>query len=276
MRNPGVLGVWGPNGTRVLAAEATWREPLKWERAAAQNNRPTLVFCASLADVFEDWTGPMLDSHEQPLWRYESTPPQGSPFNLNQDGSALPYTMNDARARLWWLIRQTPHLRWQLLTKRPENIPAMMPHGEWPNVWLGTTVESQAYTWRMDALKEAPQTVPVRFISVEPQLGPLDVWNTLPGIDWVIIGGESGGNARELNLNWTRALILQCRDNLIPVLVKQLGKCPVESPLVAATYDVGRYPLNLTVDPGHGGNMAEWPMDLRFREFPLCHVGGAA
>lgn len=69
-RNPSVLGVWGPSGKRVVAAESYWREPVKWNKAAEKAGERRRVFCASLADVFEKWDGPMLDTNEQRLAIY--------------------------------------------------------------------------------------------------------------------------------------------------------------------------------------------------------------
>lgn len=246
-RNPAVLGVWGAGGTRVLAAEAQWREVEKWERRARETGVPERVFCASLADVFEDWPGQMTAS-------------AGHGINVvtGIEGGAVtsrrPYTLSDARERLWGVIRSTPHLRWQLLTKRPENIVRFMPHGDWSNVWLGTTVETQEYAWRLDALMEAPQRVPVRFCSAEPLLGHLNVSTSLGDagrINWVIIGGESGGGARDFDPDWARSLRDQCRAAGVACFVKQLGSSPV----------------GLTVR-GKGGDLDDIPEDLRVREFP--------
>lgn len=94
-RNPKVLGVWGPSGTRVVASEAMWREPLKWNADAAKRGVHARVFCASLADVFE---GP------------ETMPADAWP------------KVRAARVRLFHLMNATPHLDWLLLTKRPENV----------------------------------------------------------------------------------------------------------------------------------------------------------
>lgn len=261
-RNPKVLGVWGANGTRVLASESKWQEVLAWDRAAAAAGRPALVFSFSLADVFEDWAGPMTDSQGRALWCCTDGPVTSY---LATDGDSrelpgtTPYTLGVARARLWDLIRRTPNLRHQLLTKRPENVPRMMPPGDWPNVWLGTTVESQEYAWRIDALREAPQRVPVRFVSAEPLLGPLQLWDALPGIQWLIVGGESGSAARPFRLGWAESLVAQCRDAGVPCFVKQLGRDPVES-------QGRRWPLNH--DAGHGGDMRDFPATLCVRQFP--------
>lgn len=276
-RNPKVLGVWGEKGTRVCAAGAQWALPSRWQRDAEHDGVTPRVFCASLADVFEDWGGQMTDSQERPLWHYPESlvgaPRENFPSDAESGGYIVPYTLDDARARLWELIQATPDLRWLLLTKRPENIGRMMPHGKWPNVWLGTTVESQAYANRIDALAEAPQEVPVRFISCEPLLGPLSLWSSLPALQWVIVGGESGSESREMRLGWVRSLVAQCRDSAVPIFVKQMGRVATEGPGIyeaapAVLYQGGRWRLALSHDAGHGGDMQDWPEDLRIREVP--------
>jgi protein gp37 len=182
------------------------------------------------------------------------------------------------RAEAWDIIRATPHLTYQILTKRPERIAKCLPAdwGEgWGNVWLGTTVENQGTAYpRVAWLVEVPAMV--HFVSAEPLLGALDltrieaiaptpphgpgVWlDALRGhvigpddlleskIDWVIIGGESGHGARPYDPAWVTSLVRQCADAGIACFVKQLhlnGK--------------------LSKDP------AEWPEDLRVREMPTA------
>ncbi|XZE18787.1 DUF5131 family protein [Pirellulaceae bacterium SH449] len=143
-RNPKTLGIWGPNGTRVLASEAMWREPIKWNREYElhcqeiwENHGPTLrrprVFCASLADVFEDWKGPIVNSKGEQLWINHDNGEiavAGEFKRLTPETAILRYlTMDDVRRRLFALIDATPNLDYLLLTKRPENILRM-----WPNI----------------------------------------------------------------------------------------------------------------------------------------------
>lgn len=207
-RNPATLGVWGDAGTRVIAAENYWRQPLKWDRDAETAGERRRVFCASLADVFED--------------RPELIEP---------------------RERLFSLIDRTPHLDWLLLTKRPENIVRLWPMGwydgglgqfTWPNVWIGTTVENQEQAdKRVPELLNVPARV--KFLSCEPLLGPLDLshvansagenYGIMDGvIDWVICGGESGSNARPMSPNWARGLRDQCAAAGVPFFFKQWGE----------------------------------------------------
>lgn len=186
--------VWGVNAERRTFGDKHWKEPLKWDAEAKESGERRRVFCASMADVFEG--------------REDLSP---------------------HRWRLFNLIEATPNLDWLLLTKRPENMLKLLPTN-WlidprPNVWLGTTVENQE-----QAGKRIPEllTVPavVRFLSCEPLLGPIDLKWDKPmrvGIDWVIVGGESGGGARPMHPNWARELRDQCVLAEVPFLFKQWG-----------------------------------------------------
>jgi protein gp37 len=273
VRNPVILGEWGPRGTRVLAAEAQWRAVLRWNALAERARVPTLVFCCSFADVFEDWPGQMTDAHERPLWVNTTSHevPKRTLFEIVQGEferagpHMVRYGLGHARARLWDTIRATPWLRWQLLTKRPENIRRMMPHGDWPNVWLGVSVENQEHAWRLDALADAREVIhcPVGFMSAEPLLGPID---TVGGADWVIIGAESGSGARDCRLEWIRSLVKLCRSSKVACFVKQLG----HRPLVSLPVPGGDTRLHLL--DKKGGDMAEFPPECRVREYPKCHT----
>lgn len=197
------LKVWGTENGRRFFGDKHWREPLAWNEAAFQAGVRRRVFCASMADVFEDRAD-----------------------------------LVDERARLFVLIEQTPYLDWLLLTKRPENIARLMPayYGgkPWPNVWLGTTVENQQYAdVRIPALLELPAVV--RFVSAEPLLGPIR-FADVPGFNkcgsagqdairnfWVITGGESGAQHRPSDPDWFRSLRDQCRVAGVPFHFKQWG-----------------------------------------------------
>lgn len=284
-RNPSVLGEWGPTGTRVLAGTKVWNDALKWNLHAGHDGSPHRVFCASLADVFEDWPGQMIDSRRKSIWRVNGglhAPVAGA--RPRGDG-VRPYTLADARQRLWHLIEATPHLTWQLLTKRPENIAKMMPTGYWPNVWLGTSVESNDYKWRLEALRDARTRIncPVGFVSYEPALGPLDLSDMIHSVEWVIVGGESGVGARPFYLEWVRSVISQCRAAGIACFVKQLGAVPVvaeESGEPGAwrrrrgvlSRATGERRIVLDLVDAKGGDELEWPDDVRVREFPLLTV----
>ena len=120
----------------------------------------------------------------------------------------------DVMARAYW------H-RFQVLTKRPERVADLNSQLTWPDqVWLGVSVESAAYAHRIELLRETDAQI--KFLSLEPLLGPLPNLN-LAGIDWVIVGGESGPGAREMKANWARDIRDQCVTAGVPFLFKQWG-----------------------------------------------------
>lgn len=186
---------WGPHAERKRTSAKYWKEPLKWAKRVTPGDERPRVFCASLADVF--------DNKVPAQWR----------------------------ADLFKLIEDTPGLDWLLLTKRPENIRDMLDEtnrsGLPLNVWLGTTCEDQErYNHRWPVL--ASIAANVHFISYEPALGPLDLTATrettplLP--DWIICGGESGPKRRPFEEQWARQLRLQCALFSIPFFMKQIDK----------------------------------------------------
>lgn len=183
---------WGPTALRRRTSDSNWRKPLAWNRKAEQEGCRYRVFCASLADVFE-WN-PQVEE-----WRFD----------------------------LFIMIDQTPYLDWLLLTKRPEHIMYVLRSefnsASFPsNVWLGTSVENQAAAdKRVPELLNAPATV--RFLSCEPLLGPVDLSQWLHRISWVIVGGESGTQARPMDPDWARSLRDQCQAAGVPFLFKQWG-----------------------------------------------------
>lgn len=252
-KRTGQAHLWA--GDRRRTSASYWRQPLKWDRAAAATGQRPRVFCASLADVF--------DNQVPADWRID----------------------------LWVLIAQTPHLDWLLLTKRPQNIGKMLPGScveqlvgrdlpwPWPHVWLGTTAENQNEAdRRIPHLLATPAAV--RFLSAEPLLGPIDLtriphshpaWPedgdtcTLDAIvggvydsadypvitcqaklDWVIVGGESGPHARPMHPQWARAIRDQCAAAEVPFFMKQLS-----GPSGRAIKDVAAFPADLQI--------REWP-----------------
>ena len=108
----------------------------------------------------------------------------------------------------------------QILTKRADRLAQLAPQLTWPgNVWMGVTVENQDSASRVDELRKVPSAV--RFLSCEPLIGPAVL--DLKGIDWVIVGGESGPGARPMELEWARSLRTQCSAASVPFFLKQLG-----------------------------------------------------
>ncbi len=261
-RNPAQLGTWGDDGERVIAGDSYWRTPLRWDSLAAEAGERRRVFCASLADVFED--RPELEG---------------------------------PRERLFALIYDTPNLDWLLLTKRPANAKRMLEALLWreeslawpgggdfywpppPNLWLGVTAEDhERADERIPVLLDTPAAI--RFVSYEPAIGPVDWWEvalaqgftqddigdgvTYPRrVDWIIVGGESGPHARPFDLAWARDAIAQGHAAGAAVFVKQLGARPFVSP----EHD-GATGYELSLASRKGGDVDEWPEDLRVREIP--------
>lgn len=191
---------WGLNAPRRHPSQSYWDAPILWNRRAEKLGERHRVFSGSMCDVFE-----------------------------GRDD------LNQARERLFTLIDETPHLDWLLLTKRPENI-VTMTKAHWPdglpyNVWMGTSAENQTtYNERVEALSFVKCAV--KFVSLEPLLGPI-VLNDLdarPGdqlgwyLDWVIMGGESGGaRDRAMRAEWARDIVRQVINMDRPLFFKQWG-----------------------------------------------------
>ena len=232
---------WGAGQPRKRTAMSTWAMPLRWNAKAERLGVRYRVFCASLADVF--------DNEVPAEWRHD----------------------------LFDLIERTPHLDWLLVTKRIGNVRQMIPD-RWsvcmpPNLWLGITVVNQAEADR-DIPKLLGLKVSVRFLSMEPLLGPvnlrhlnedretnevdclhpwtweqeIDAWRDTddewedqfkdyhgvavsdasgpmhPSVDWVIVGGESGPKARPMHPQWVRDIRDQCEAAGVPMMLKQWGE----------------------------------------------------
>ena len=180
---------WGRGQPRYLVKDHSG--PWRWDRRAANEGRRRRVFTSSLSDV--------LDPEVDPAWRVE----------------------------LCEMIERTPHLDWLILTKRIEFAKTLFPshwlNGSWPaNAWMGTSVENQdCANTRIPELIDLP--APVKFLSAEPLLGPVDISAGIPGIDWVIVGGESGHGARPMNPLWVRSLMEQCDTAGVAFFFKQWG-----------------------------------------------------
>lgn len=171
--------------------------------------------------------------------------------------------------RIWDVMRRCPQHRFQLLTKRADRMRAWVSRLGivLPNVWLGVSAEDQATaSERLPILLDTPAAV--RFASLEPLLGPIDLidaqasWlidhieDDHAGVAWVIVGGESGPGARPCEIAWIRSIVRDCARAKVPCFVKQLGRYPLTPDGVV-----------LMRDP-KGGDMTEWPHDLRVRQYP--------
>lgn len=225
--------VWG-NHDRKRTTDAYWRGPLLWEEKAWQffrsHGRRQRVFCASLADVF--------DNQAPQVWRDD----------------------------LFALIRSTPSLDWLLLTKRPQNIRKMLPTGwgdGYRNVWLGTTAEDQErYDQRWGHLAAVPAAV--RFISYEPAIGPLRLAPSGPQPDWLICGGESGGKARDMAPDWARAIADDCAARGVAFFFKQWGRY-ANNPLVNE-HGMPLAAAKAVDEHGKGGGLLDGRL---YRTFPI-------
>lgn len=234
---------WGPGGARWLRIGEAAGELLRLEKRAVKAGRRLRVFINSMSDTFED--------------------------RRDLDG---------ARKILFATAPCVPHLDLLLLTKRPENVEQLVPVPVWPaNVWLGFSAENQAmFDARWPVVENLARrfNIPCTFCSAEPLLGPLNIEIAQGGgggmggedepdtrpLDWLILGGESGQKARPSEVGWIRAAVTQARTLEIPVFVKQLGRIPVETTVP--------FIRRLDLKDSHGGNMEEWPTDLRVRELP--------
>jgi protein gp37 len=300
---------WGHGQPRKHTSASYWEQPKRWndtpffecahchwrgtdrdrKKAFARHGKCCLemdlrparrrVFCSSLSDVF--------DNEVPQLWR----------------------------TQLFALIYDTPNLDWLLLTKRIGNATRMMREDPpesiarevgagLPNVWIGATVVNQEEADR-DIPKLLATPARLRFLSMEPLLGPVDLrlleysgarerdgsgtvlTTRRRALDWVIVGGESGINARPLQLEWVRSLVQQCKAAGAPVHVKQLGQFVLDDgmsspgqhwPITTVREENPAYRFSTDQEPPpafvirlkdrKGGSWKEWPADLRVREFP--------
>ncbi len=181
----GWVSGWGAGVPRRRTSVSNWNNPLRWNRKAALSGRPLRVFCASLADIF--------DNEVPQEWRED----------------------------LWQLMRETPHLRWIPLTKRIGNAPKMLPP-DWPfaNAGLMSTLENQE-VWDRDFGKLMAVPAAWHGVSAEPLLSRIDIGDAAP--DWIITGGESGAGFRPLDMDAVRHLRDQCARNGITFHHKQNG-----------------------------------------------------
>lgn len=193
---------WGAGEDRIRTSDANWKEPLKWDRAAAASGKKATVFCLSLGDIW--------DNEVDPLWRRQA----------------------------FEVMERTPNLIYLLLSKRIGNAESMcdpckgnplLPR----NAAMGATMANQEeYDRDRMKLKRAAEVLApmFTFASIEPMLGPIILDSNAP--DWIICGGESGKHARPMQPEWVRSLRDQCAARRIPFLFKQWGE--------HAPYDRGR------------------------------------
>ncbi len=198
----------------------TWNDPPRWQREAEKAGKTELVFTCSWSDFF-------LPEADQ--WRPEA----------------------------WSIIKRCPNLIFQILTKRPGLIEKRLP-ADWdagyPNCWLGVSVESRPWLWRMDTLRRIPAAV--RFVSTEPLLEDImpEFDAHLDGFHWVIVGGESGNrsnNFRPMDHQWARNIRDLCRRRGIAMFFKQSSGFTTETGVKLDGELVREYPR------GHGAPSGE-------------------
>lgn len=264
---------WGKGKPRRRTSAANWKKPLAWNKVDLSKPE-TWGVRARIFPSLCDW----LDDEVPIEWL----------------------------ADFLKLIHDTPNLDWLLLTKRPENwasriegvlqwieghsdwgTPGKHRHedlrnwlGDWfvlrkspANVWHGASVENQRCAdERIPELLKIPARV--RFLSVEPLLEEVDLsvalddCNGIPRDMWVIVGGESGPGARRCDVQWVRSVVVQCKAAGVPCFVKQMGSRSTWS-APDLERGVGQVFSELSTKHTKGGDPAEWPEDLRVREFPV-------
>jgi protein gp37 len=278
--------VW--TGKTRLVEEAL-EEPLRWRK-------PARVFVNSMSDLFH---GDVPDEFIDDVLATIAATPE----HTYQVLTKRPQRMRGYFADLSWCPpRPQPRLNELLEKYQRVDVATSSPFpfdDDTPlkNLWLGVSIENQeAADERIPILLQTPAAV--RFLSVEPLLGPVNLGDSLIRIccreanhpncngsgcngtklDWIIIGGESGPRSRPCHLDWVRGVVEQCRNAGTPVFVKQLGAVPVMDEeqwrngpmrmLSAAKRD--RYPgaVTLHLNDSKGGNADEWPEDLRIRQWP--------
>jgi protein gp37 len=238
---------WGPGAPRRLVKD--WTGPRKWNAAALRTGTRPWVFCASMADVFDN---------EVPV---------------------------EWREALWDLVRSCQQLNWQFVTKRIGNAAKMLPP-DWSQNFthcgLIATIVTQA-----EANRDIPKllTTPARWrgLSMEPLLEAVDPWNfeilkkasallgpdnelgwsAVPGLDWIIVGGESGPRARPFVVEWAKEILRASQAALVPVFVKQIGDNPRTASDVGGTF-----PFTASKK---GKDMDEWPPSIRLRQMPRIY-----
>lgn len=197
---------YGRDPSIVQCSKTTFIDPMKWANQLKSTGNAERVFTCSWSDFFIEEADP---------WRDEA----------------------------WNIIRKTPELTYQILTKRPESITDRLPEDwekGWNHVWLGVSAEDQKTAdERIPLLLQTPAAV--RFVSCEPLLGPINFGDHMsryreigtelfPMLNWVIVGGESGPGARPMHPDWVRSIRDQCVQAEVPFFFKQFGEwLPVDT-----------------------------------------------
>lgn len=282
----GVKGHAYEQGFDLRLVASKLDEPLR-------RRKPTTYFVNSMSDLFQEGVPDEFIDRVfaimamTPRHTYQILTKRAGPMRAYLSDPQRPAKLDQA---LEWAIGIADQ-GWMCFVQRDGT------HGyPLPNVWIGVSVENQHFAdERIPLLLDTPAAV--RFISAEPLLGPIDlrsmdveradledfyVIDALTGrnrdmgrpcrdiqhLDWVIVGGESGPGARPFDLEWARSIVAQCKAGRVPVFMKQLGAVPVNAVLGPVN------PVNLrtvgSIRDRKGGDMAEWPEDLRVRQMPAA------
>lgn len=223
--------VWGYNSARRFFGDKHWEELAKWDRAALRDGVRRRVFVMSMGDIGERLRGEVGEA------------------------------MNVARSRFWLIAESCSNLEFQLLTKRPQNIPGLVPPqwlDHWPrHVWVGTTAGTQQGLERRGKyLARIP--APIKFLSCEPMLEPLRIPEPFfKWLSWCIIGGESGAHARSFDVDAALSLVSQLQVGGVPTFFKQMGSKPV-----------GRHGQLIQLRHRKGEEPSEWPGGPWPQDFP--------
>lgn len=243
---------WGADKPLKYMSLDYWKQPQKWDREAAQEGTTKTIICGSQCDVWDNRADPLV------------------------------------RKRLFELIQMTPNLLWCIYTSRIGNAKKLLPNNwgaGYPNVMLMTSVSTQK-----DADRDIPKLLklPARYhgASLEPLLEAINLTHMdveaagdkewcqinclsgkhsdmgrpcpdIPNINWIVVGGESGGGAKPCVVGWIKNIVADCNTELVHVFVKQLGANPTNREGESCPHIKHR----------KGADMNEWPEELRVREF---------
>lgn len=256
--------------------EKILRQPLSWKK-------PQRIFVENQSDLFGEWnTNEMIDR----VFAVMALSPEHSFQVLTKRPERMAKYLGSLSDGLYANDSTVANIMCAMY--RDHNVNAAGLRWPLPNVWLGISCEDQATAdERIPILLQTPAAI--RFVSYEPAIGPVTIygphgptWNQDNGIDWVIVGGESGNGARPFDLAWARETIKKCAETSTACFVKQLGRVPITQEPFGKTQDdsfvvcaargikgsdgLNRYTLKL--NDRKGGDMSEWPSDLCVRQFP--------
>jgi len=220
-------------GTGIEWTEVTWNPTTGCDKVSPGCDN---CYALTLSKRLKAMGAPKYQNDGNPV-----TSGPGFGITIHEDSLRQPYTWKGSRVvfvnsmsdlfharvpldfvkRVFDVIADTPQHTYQVLTKRSSRLPKVASKLDWPdNLWLGVSVESSDYLYRVDDLRSTPAAV--RFLSCEPLLGPLPELD-LTNIDWVITGGESGPRARPVDPEWVRDIRDKCETAAVPFFHKQWG-----------------------------------------------------